>query len=98
MPSYNYACTACNHRFELQHSITQYNADTLIFCPQCWSVAKRDAADWATVRVLKTSASAEEQHPQEQGHVHSAACGCALKDKHWEQELKTLVQEEQTLK
>lgn len=97
MPSYNYACTACNHHFELQHSITQHQSDALVFCPKCWSIAQRDAPDWATVTVVKQSATKDE-HKRQTEHVHNAACGCALTDKHWEQELKTLIEEEKTLK
>jgi putative FmdB family regulatory protein len=32
VPTYSYACTACEHRFEVQQSFTE---DTLTQCPQC---------------------------------------------------------------
>jgi putative FmdB family regulatory protein len=32
MPTYEYACTACGHRFEAVHSMT---ADPLTVCPEC---------------------------------------------------------------
>ncbi len=34
MPTYAYACTACDHRFEAQQSFTD---DALTECPQCQS-------------------------------------------------------------
>ena len=32
MPTYGYACTACEHRFEIVQSFTE---DSLTECPQC---------------------------------------------------------------
>ena len=32
MPTYEYACTACDHEFEAFHSIT---ADPIRLCPEC---------------------------------------------------------------
>ncbi len=32
MPTYAYACTACEHRFDVQQSFTD---DTLTVCPEC---------------------------------------------------------------
>ncbi len=32
MPTYGYACTACDHRFEIVQSFTE---DSLTECPQC---------------------------------------------------------------
>ncbi len=32
MPTYSYACTACNHRFDVQQAFTD---EALIECPQC---------------------------------------------------------------
>ena len=32
MPTYEYACTACDHEFEAFHSIT---VDPIRLCPEC---------------------------------------------------------------
>ncbi len=38
MPTYEYQCVACEHRFDLRQSFT---ADTVTDCPQCGKLAKR---------------------------------------------------------
>jgi putative FmdB family regulatory protein len=38
MPTYEYKCSACEHRFELRQS---FDADTVTDCPECGKTAKR---------------------------------------------------------
>ena len=38
MPTYEYQCEACEHRFDLRQS---FPADTVTDCPQCGKLAKR---------------------------------------------------------
>lgn len=46
MPTYEYACTKCGHRFEVFHSISD---DTPRRCPKCRAKAKRVPAGGAGI-------------------------------------------------
>ena len=38
MPTYDYQCTECKHRFELRQS---FDAETVTDCPECGKIAER---------------------------------------------------------
>lgn len=77
MPIYGYQCTVCHYTFELEQEAA--SAGGVAFCQKCWSLAKRDSADWGTViiRTQPLHQAAAGSSPSACGHQHKAGDSCA---------------------
>ena len=66
MPTYEYECDACEHRFEERRSMTA-SVDTVVTCPNCGSDRARRQYSFAA-----GAASGPEAGPSASG----GGCGC----------------------
>jgi predicted nucleic acid-binding Zn ribbon protein len=84
MPNYSFRCTNedCQHEFELKLEVSA--SQSIHFCPICSSMAKRNAADFATVHTIKEQrfydfpAEARDLKRFTDHHTHGPGCGCVL--------------------
>ncbi|MSQ11768.1 MAG: zinc ribbon domain-containing protein [Dehalococcoidia bacterium] len=81
MPTYEYQCSACGHRFDKRQS---FDAPTVIECPKCQKEAQRQlsavpiifkGSGWYTTDYAKKSGTYPSPTPAETGTSSTASSG-----------------------